>query len=60
MLLGRNYIIFETFFPKNIPHLIHLFIFFILIDLRCGEKQNTANAEVETTLTQHYNIILIS
>ena len=32
MLLGRNSSKFERFVPKDIPHLIHLFSFFILVD----------------------------
>ena len=32
MLLVRNSLIFERTFSKDIPHLIHLFSFFILVD----------------------------
>ena len=32
MLLVRNFLLFERFFSKDIPHLIHLFSFFVLLD----------------------------
>ena len=32
MFLVRNSLIFQIFFSKDIPHLIHLFSFFILVD----------------------------
>ena len=58
MLLVRNFLMFQRIFSKDIPHLIHLFSFFILADLAVV-KNKAANTGAGITFTQHYNIIAI-
>ena len=57
MLLRRNSLIFERFFFKNMPHLVHLCSLVILVG-KSGKKQNIDNTGIKTTLTQPYHCIM--